>query len=66
MSALAGKTVLLTGALGTLGQPQSRILGGAGARLFLLDRRGAPNGESFAHEIEKETKAKADYVGQDP
>jgi NAD(P)-dependent dehydrogenase (short-subunit alcohol dehydrogenase family) len=65
MSALAGKTVLLTGALGTLGQAQSRILGEAGARLFLLDRPGAANGESFAGGIEKETKAKADYVGQD-
>jgi NAD(P)-dependent dehydrogenase (short-subunit alcohol dehydrogenase family) len=66
MSALAGKSVLLTGALGTLGQAQARILGQAGAvRLFLLDRPDAANGKSFAGEIEKTTGTKAYYVGQD-
>jgi NAD(P)-dependent dehydrogenase (short-subunit alcohol dehydrogenase family) len=65
MSVLASRSVLLTGALGTLGQAQAHILGKAGARLFLLDRPDAGNGQSFAREIEKATKAKPYYVGQD-
>jgi NAD(P)-dependent dehydrogenase (short-subunit alcohol dehydrogenase family) len=64
VATLAGRTALLTGALGTLGQAQARALAGAGVRLFLLDRPGMPNGESFVREIAK-GGAKADYVGQD-
>jgi len=65
MPALAGKTVLLTGALGTLGRAQAGALGKAGARLFLLDRPDAANGESFARKIAEETTTEAEYIGQD-
>ena len=64
MAALAGKTALLTGALGTLGQAQARVLGAAGVRLFLLDRPEMPNGETFAREIAKGGVG-VDYIGQD-
>jgi NAD(P)-dependent dehydrogenase (short-subunit alcohol dehydrogenase family) len=65
MPVLAGKTALLTGALGTLGRAQARTLGQAGARLLLLDRPDAANGQRFAREIAGETGAEAVYVGQD-
>ncbi|MDQ3561002.1 MAG: SDR family oxidoreductase [Pseudomonadota bacterium] len=65
MSVLAGKTILLTGALGTLGRAQAQILGRAGGRLLLLDRPGAANGEDFALQVGGETGAEAVYVGQD-
>ena len=65
MPALAGKTVLLTGALGTLGRAQAGTLGKQGARLFLLDRPDTANGETFAQTIADETKAEAKYIGQD-
>lgn len=65
MSMLAGKTVLLTGALGTLGMAQARTLGIAGARMLLLDRPEAANGEAFAHEVAAGSGAGAIYVGQD-
>ena len=65
MPVLAGKTVLLTGALGTLGRAQARLLGQAGARMLLLDRPQASNGETFAQEVARETGAEAVYVGQD-
>lgn len=64
MAALAGKTALLTGALGTLGQAQARTLATAGARLFLLDRPEMQNGEGFAGEVARESKITATYVGQ--
>ena len=64
VAALAGKTALLTGALGTLGQAQARVLGAAGVRLFLLDRPEMPNGETFAREIAKGGVG-VDYIGQD-
>jgi NAD(P)-dependent dehydrogenase (short-subunit alcohol dehydrogenase family) len=65
MPALAGKTVLLTGALGTLGRAQARALGSAGAKLLLLDRPDRADGESFAADEARETGAAAIYVGQD-
>jgi NAD(P)-dependent dehydrogenase (short-subunit alcohol dehydrogenase family) len=64
-SALAGVTVLLTGALGTLGRAQSRTLARAGASLLLLDRPEAANGEGFAREVALQESATADYIGQD-
>jgi NAD(P)-dependent dehydrogenase (short-subunit alcohol dehydrogenase family) len=63
--ALAGRTILLTGALGTLGRAQSRALARAGASLLLLDRPEAANGEGFAREVALEGGATADYIGQD-
>src|SRR5207237_7706799 len=65
IAALAGKTALLTGALGTLGRAQARTLGVNGAKLLLLDRPDAPNGEASIAEIARETGSDAIYVGQD-
>jgi NAD(P)-dependent dehydrogenase (short-subunit alcohol dehydrogenase family) len=57
---LAGKSVLLTGALGSLGRAQAKRLGEAGARLFLLDRPDHDNAAAFTTGIPD-----ARYVGQD-
>jgi NAD(P)-dependent dehydrogenase (short-subunit alcohol dehydrogenase family) len=65
MKPLAGKTALLTGALGTLGRAQAEILGRAGAALLLLDRPERADGLEFAAAISRMTGAKADYIGQD-
>jgi NAD(P)-dependent dehydrogenase (short-subunit alcohol dehydrogenase family) len=65
VAALSGKTALLTGALGTLGQAQARALAAAGARLFLLDRPGMKDGDAFAREIAKGAGVQAEYIGQD-
>ncbi|MGA8659289.1 MAG: SDR family oxidoreductase [Chthoniobacterales bacterium] len=62
---LEGKTVLLTGALGSLGRAQAMRLAGAGARILLLDRPGHERGESFAAEVAKTTGSPASFVGQD-
>jgi NAD(P)-dependent dehydrogenase (short-subunit alcohol dehydrogenase family) len=65
VATLTGKTALLTGALGTLGQAQARALADAGARLFLLDRPEMQNGKSFADAAASGAKSVASYVGQD-
>jgi NAD(P)-dependent dehydrogenase (short-subunit alcohol dehydrogenase family) len=65
MKLLAGKTALLTGALGTLGRAQAEALGRAGASLILLDRPERTDGGEFAQTIAGETGAKVRYVGQD-
>jgi NAD(P)-dependent dehydrogenase (short-subunit alcohol dehydrogenase family) len=65
MGALSGKTVLLTGALGTLGRAQAETLGKADAALLLLDRPDHADGAAFADEIGRITGAKAEFVGQD-
>jgi NAD(P)-dependent dehydrogenase (short-subunit alcohol dehydrogenase family) len=62
---LEGKTILLTGALGSLGRAQAMRLAGAGARILLLDRPGHERGESFAAEVAKTTGSPASFVGQD-
>ena len=64
MAVLTGKTVLLTGALGTLGRAQAETLARAGATVLLLDRPGAAGGDAFASEIIA-GGGKALYVGQD-
>jgi NAD(P)-dependent dehydrogenase (short-subunit alcohol dehydrogenase family) len=48
---IEGKNVLLTGALGSRGRAQALRLAAAGARIFLLDRPGHQNGETFAAEV---------------
>lgn len=63
--ALFGKTVLLTGALGTLGRAQAQTLGEAGAQLLLLDLPDMKDGPAFAASITAATGASALYVGQD-
>ena len=60
MTSLAGKTALLTGALGTLGRAQAIALAKDGARMLLLDRPDRQDGPAFAAEV-----ARAVYVGQD-
>jgi NAD(P)-dependent dehydrogenase (short-subunit alcohol dehydrogenase family) len=60
-----GKTVLLTGALGSLGRAQALRLAEAGARMFLLDRPGHEHGETFAQEVTKAGGDAATFVGQD-
>ena len=65
MPSLARKVVLLTGALGTLGRAQARILGEQGATLLLLDRPEHPDGEGFADELAGRFGVTARFVGQD-
>ena len=65
MTELTGKTVLLTGALGTLGRAQADRLARAGANLLLLDRPGAGGGEDFAAEVARAHAGRALYVGED-
>jgi NAD(P)-dependent dehydrogenase (short-subunit alcohol dehydrogenase family) len=57
---LSGKTVLLTGALGSLGRAQAQTLARAGARLYLLDRPEHDKAASFTASIPGAT-----YIGQD-
>lgn len=65
MTDLSGKTVLLTGALGTLGRAQAERLALSGATLLLLDRPGAEGGEDFATQIADTHGVKAIYIGED-
>jgi NAD(P)-dependent dehydrogenase (short-subunit alcohol dehydrogenase family) len=62
---LENRTVLLTGALGSLGRAQAMTLAHAGARLLLLDRPGHERGESFAAEVARTTGGAASFIGQD-
>lgn len=66
---LAGKTVLLTGALGSLGRAQAATLLGAGAALILLDQSDAAQGTLFARRLTAQTGAEPDasvtYIAQD-
>ena len=62
---IEGKNVLLTGALGSLGRAQALRLAAAGARIFLLDRPGHQNGETFAAEVTNLSGEAATFVGQD-
>jgi NAD(P)-dependent dehydrogenase (short-subunit alcohol dehydrogenase family) len=65
MMRLDGKTVLLTGALGSLGRAQATRLAEAGACVLLLDRPNHERGESFATELTKKTGGQAWFIGQD-
>jgi NAD(P)-dependent dehydrogenase (short-subunit alcohol dehydrogenase family) len=65
MMRLDGKTVLLTGALGSLGRAQALRLAGAGAQLLLLDRPNHERGEPFAAEVAKTTGGATRFIGQD-
>jgi NAD(P)-dependent dehydrogenase (short-subunit alcohol dehydrogenase family) len=62
----SGRTVLITGALGTLGTAQSAKFASLGASLILLDRPDHPSGEASAGELRsKFPDAVVRYVGQD-
>lgn len=65
MTDLSGKTVLLTGALGSLGRAQAEAFAAAGAQMVLLDRPGEARGPAFASELAARHGVSADYVGQD-
>lgn len=65
MRALAGKKILLTGALGSLGQAQATLLAGSGAAVVLLDRPDAAEGQEFAASLAKKSGTKVHYIGQD-
>jgi len=65
MTDLSGKTVLLTGALGSLGRAQAEAFAASGARLFLLDRPGSPGGPGFAKELADRHGVEVEYVGHD-
>lgn len=57
MTELSGKTILITGALGTLGRAQAERLGRAGAGLLLLlDRPGAEAGRASRRASPRLTK----------
>lgn len=58
---VSGKTVLLTGALGSLGRAQATAFAEVGAKLFLVDRPNlAEDGAAFAASL-----SNAEYIGQD-
>lgn len=59
MKEFEGKTVLITGALGTLGTAQTAAFAALGASLILLDHPGTANGPERAAEVG------ARYVAQD-
>ncbi len=65
MHILDGRTVLLTGALGSLGRAQAATLARAGAALLLLDRPETRHGPAFAAEVQAQIGACTSYVGQD-
>lgn len=65
MTDLTGKTVLLTGALGSLGRAQAEAYAAAGASLNLLDRPDDERGPAFAAELAKRHGVAAGYVGHD-
>jgi len=65
MAEFSGRTVLITGALGTLGTAQTEAFAALGARLVLLDRPGDVRGAPRAVEVTRTHKVDARYVGQD-
>lgn len=60
-----GKTVLITGALGTLGTAQAEAFAALGARLLLHDRPGDARGQGRAADITARHGVAARYIGQD-
>lgn len=65
MAEFSQSTVLITGALGTLGTAQAEAFARLGARLVLLDRPGDVRGEPRASEIARGFGVEARYIGQD-
>jgi NAD(P)-dependent dehydrogenase (short-subunit alcohol dehydrogenase family) len=65
MTELSGKTVLITGALGTLGRAQAERLARARATILMLDRPDAEGGKELAAEIAAAHGVKTLYVGED-
>lgn len=64
MNEFSQRTVLITGALGTLGAAQTTAFAKLGARLVLLDRPEL-DGEARAGEVARQFGVETRYVGQD-
>ncbi|HWM67420.1 MAG TPA: SDR family oxidoreductase [Steroidobacteraceae bacterium] len=60
-----GRTVLLTGGLGSLGRAQARAFVSKSAHLLLLDRPDHADASPFVEELNREGPGTARYVGQD-
>jgi len=65
MNDLAERTVLLTGALGSLGRAQARLLCEAGARVLALDRPDRDDADGIVASFADGTSGSARYVGHD-
>lgn len=65
MTNLAGRTALITGALGSLGRAQAEAYAEAGARLLLLDRPDLEHGGAFASELAARHDGDVEFVGHD-
>lgn len=65
MAILSGKTVLLTGALGTLGRAQASRLAHEGARVLMLDRAEPDAGAAIVSGIAGTNSSEILYVKQD-
>ncbi len=65
MAALAGRTALLTGALGSLGRAQAAALCRGGATVLALDRPERTDGPDLAKTFARGTPVRAVYVGHD-
>jgi NAD(P)-dependent dehydrogenase (short-subunit alcohol dehydrogenase family) len=65
MKPLAGKSVLLTGALGTLGRAQAETLAAAGASLILWDRPDRRDGPELAAALAGRAGGACAYLGRD-
>ncbi len=63
--AFEGRTVLLTGALGTLGRAQARAFVETGARLLLLDLPGDDRAGELIADLDGLAPGAATYVGSD-
>ncbi|TPI12703.1 SDR family oxidoreductase [Mesorhizobium sp. B4-1-3] len=65
MKALAGRKVLLTGGLGSLGRAQAVTLARAGARVVVLDRPDAANAAEIVAGLAGEANGDIAFVGCD-
>lgn len=59
---LAGSTIIVTGALGTLGRAQVALFARAGATLILVDR---PDEEEAGSQLARSLNSAARFIGQD-
>ncbi|TKB29804.1 MAG: SDR family NAD(P)-dependent oxidoreductase, partial [Mesorhizobium sp.] len=65
MKALAGRKVLLTGGLGSLGRAQAVTLARAGARVLVLDRPDISEGEQTVARLAGQARGDMAFVGCD-
>ncbi|MEO5757708.1 MAG: SDR family oxidoreductase [Mesorhizobium sp.] len=65
MKVLAGRTVLLTGGLGSLGRAQAMTLARAGARVLVLDRPDIAEGPAIVASLAAEAGGDIAFIGCD-